>query len=641
MAKSKTKKVADDAAIPQPQPFPKGMDTTIEEDIVAAPRISRKRGGDFDDFEGQDGNDEVASTKPTKSKAKAGKLDKKVKGKDASIGENVSAVPRASRKRSGDFDDFEGNDEAPATKAAKAKAEKPNKKAKVASVAAETTKASEADGHAIETEKTHPGGDSVEVETTEASKSKKSKVAKGKGTDATTKDKAQSAVKEPKPKEAKKSKEKSAPAPKVDASTVDTVKPAAKGTKAKNSKKAEKAEDESMPQSGASKSSKAEVTKATGKAPKPKKAKKAAEEPAIDGKTAASDKPKAGPGRPKKSATSEPKDKSRKENAAAMKATTAKDQTEPAPDLAMDQGPFNALLDSGKGKSPGANKDGDEEPKVEPKKGKKGKAGTDAAEAEKKAPKASKAEKGKEVKKPKEEKPKDKGKGKATNGAEVAPKVHSANSKKRKAPPSADADTLKADVLDPLAEQASSKKKAKKTKSSLGAAGDKLGELLASGFDAAAQGANAAKDYITDAATGAQKSIMGDVAEAAIDAKDDAKKAMKAQKGKGKGKAKGGADASSSSKALAPDGVDEADEAGVEEDDEEEDNSDFEEDDQTMALIKGFEDDEEDDMDTSGDGPKTFEPGQDLPSLPEGKQIPKKLKSIKSTDDGPGVVYVG
>ena len=649
MAKSKAKKVTDDPTIPQPQPFPKGMDTTIEEDVVAAPRISRKRGGDFDDFEGQEGSDEATSTKPTKAKAKAGKPEKKTKGKDTSIEEDVSSAPRVSRNRGGDFDDLEGNDEAPLTKAGKAKAEKPNKKAKVASAAAEGIKASKATGHAIETEKIHPGGDSVEVDATEASTSKKGKAVKGKGTDTATKEKAKLAAQEPKPaakepksKEAKKVKEKPAPTPKVDVSTADTAKPATKETKAKKSKKAEKAEDESVPPGNAAESSKADATKASVKAPKSKKAKKAAEEPVADTKTTTSDKPKAGPGRPKKSTTAEPKDKPKKDKAASTNTTAANEHMEPAPELSMDQGPFNALLDSEKGKLSG-NKDGDEEPKVEPKKGKKGKAGADTAEAEKKAPKASRAEKGKEPKKPKDEKSKDKGNGKATNGAEVAPKPDLAKSKKRKAPASADVDTLKADVLDPLAEHASSKKKAKKNKSSLGAAGDKLGELFASGLDAATQGANAAKDYITDAATGAQNSIMGnitEVAEAAVDANDDAKKAAKAQKGKGKGKAKEVVDAINSSKAPALDGAAAANEEAAGQNGEEDD-SDFEEDDQTMALIKGFQDDEEDDMDTTGDGAKAFEPGQDLPSLPEGKQIPKKLKSIKSTDDGPGVVYVG
>ncbi len=124
-----------------------------------------------------------------------------------------------------------------------------------------------------------------------------------------------------------------------------------------------------------------------------------------------------------------------------------------------------------------------------------------------------------------------------------------------------------------------------------------------------------------------------EAAEAAVEAKN----AAKALKGKGKGKAREEDTSISSSRDIPT--SDEAQEGATEEDDDEGGDSDFEEDDHTMALIQGFEDDEE--PETTEGGAQGFQPGQDLPGLPEGKQIPKKLKNIKSTDDGPGVVYVG
>ena len=134
---------------------------------------------------------------------------------------------------------------------------------------------------------------------------------------------------------------------------------------------------------------------------------------------------------------------------------------------------------------------------------------------------------------------------------------------------------------------------------------------------------------------------MGSVTEAA-EAAIDAKAAVKAQKGKGKGRGTvKEAKPSSSSEASISYEADNALNGAAEESGDNENDSDFEEDDRTMALIKGFEDDEEEEPDDVEDGAKGFEPGQELPSLPKSKQIPKKLKSIKSADDGPGVVYVG
>lgn len=64
------------------------------------------------------------------------------------------------------------------------------------------------------------------------------------------------------------------------------------------------------------------------------------------------------------------------------------------------------------------------------------------------------------------------------------------------------------------------------------------------------------------------------------------------------------------------------------------------EDDQTAALIRGFEssDDEED---PSGD--EGFRPGQEVPKIPDSKQIKRKLRKMKKRDEEPeepGVVCI-
>ncbi|KAL1957149.1 hypothetical protein VTO42DRAFT_6292 [Malbranchea cinnamomea] len=65
-----------------------------------------------------------------------------------------------------------------------------------------------------------------------------------------------------------------------------------------------------------------------------------------------------------------------------------------------------------------------------------------------------------------------------------------------------------------------------------------------------------------------------------------------------------------------------------------------EEDDQTAALIKGFESSDEEE-DPSGD--EGFQPGQEVPKIPDSKQIKRKLRKMKMREEEPeepGVVYV-
>lgn len=65
------------------------------------------------------------------------------------------------------------------------------------------------------------------------------------------------------------------------------------------------------------------------------------------------------------------------------------------------------------------------------------------------------------------------------------------------------------------------------------------------------------------------------------------------------------------------------------------------EDDQTLALIRGFESSGEEDI--SGD--EGFEPGQDVPQIPDSKQVKRKLRKLKKSHsdepEKPGTVYIG
>ena len=102
--------------------------------------------------------------------------------------------------------------------------------------------------------------------------------------------------------------------------------------------------------------------------------------------------------------------------------------------------------------------------------------------------------------------------------------------KKRKSPPSGDADAVKSDVLDPLSESASAKKKQRKSGSSaLEAASGSLGSLISS----VKKNAKAAIDFAGNAANGGQSSVMGgitEVAEGVVADREEQKKKSKAPK---------------------------------------------------------------------------------------------------------------
>ena len=210
-------------------------------------------------------------------------------------------------------------------------------------------------------------------------------------------------------------------------------------------------------------------------------------------------------------------------------------------------------------------------------------------------------------------------------------------------------EAVKSDLLEPLVEAASAKKKQKKTKpSSTETASSAIGDLVSSGLEAVSHGVEAAKEIVSGIASGTSKSIVGDVSEAALGAATEKQKKEKKEPTKtskrGKGKAEHtdtGKDdgASKPAEIDMPSGLEAGGQTTTDaHEPEADDESDY--DDQTAALLKGFESDGDDaDVDTS----KGFTQGQEIPQLPDkNKKLSKQLKKVKGGDsDEPGVVYIG
>ena len=208
---------------------------------------------------------------------------------------------------------------------------------------------------------------------------------------------------------------------------------------------------------------------------------------------------------------------------------------------------------------------------------------------------------------------------------------------KRKASAVEDTDNVQSSIS--LPELATSKK-AKKSKESttLEAAGSKLDGLVSTGLEIAAEDATAAKGLLGRVARGVRNSLLGDPTETTKSAAESKKeKPKKDRKDKGKGTDSKKDPTADSTMTV----VSHSDEEGAQTAREEEDEIE-EEGDQTMALLKGFESDEDDDEE-DGEGPSEeqgFKAGQSVPSLPD-KSLTQKLKGAKDDGDGPGVVYVG
>ncbi len=231
--------------------------------------------------------------------------------------------------------------------------------------------------------------------------------------------------------------------------------------------------------------------------------------------------------------------------------------------------------------------------------------------------------------------------------------IEATKSNKRKTPPSAESDPFR-DVIDPLTELASTKKKQKKgVPKSLEAAKTTIGGPISPLLDTVTHGVQTAKDVVAEAVTSPPTSILEDVntvARGAIDGNRDGLKSLEeseetlAKAGKDKGKGKGGERAEQSSKEAEPGensgkdeelqtaepnpGTSRQDEDKDEDDGEEED---FEEEDQTLSIVIGFDDSDEEPV------LEEFKSGQEVPAAP----TTSVSKSTKEDGGGPGVVYVG
>ena len=536
---------------------------------------------------------------------------------DLNIEEATIASPRPSRKRRGDYFDFDDEPNAePSSRPVEAKAAKPNKKTKTAP-AAKAIKLNEA-----------------EAKPASATKSGK----KGKG--------AKDAVAEP-PNET-------------------IAKPAEKEKKPRKAKAVKEDLAEEKPES----SKKLKVIKEIAAGTKPK----------------TNDIPNAA-----KAGT-----KSKAKKSKAKNGVVEQESSTVAPDVTMDEGPFEALLESEKGQAPGATekqsatgpqatkaakaakkptkeskaskiesaspaaadsaKSASNEAKVEAEKAKKAakkkvpatEKGADVADDAKKLVKAGgakvkqaansvvpivqtpvgaidvvekgiktaaeKTKKGARSKGP--EPAKDDESVKSAGSTEEKLKPGPSKSKKRKAPESENAELVKSDILDPLSEHASAQKKQKKANTKPKSLGDTVGEIIAT----ASEGANVAKTSLGGLAT----SIMGGASEAA-ERPTDAKKVAEAaaKKANVKGKAKAEDTAESSGTIAAYDGTDDTILDENPDDDE---------------LLAGFESDGDEGFDFS----PVIQRGQTIPPLPKAEATAKKLEDVKKgADEGSGVVYLG
>lgn len=420
-----------------------------------------------------------------------------------------------------------------------------------------TANASSAHDDHMETEKIHPGGDRVVIEPTEPAKDKKGKTTEGKTT------------------EGKAADETSAPTAK------------SKG-KSRVSKMDESNADTSNPQEN--------VVEPSNK--KPAKTEKVATRTA---EPKASNKPAAGKDKPAKSegksgsakqaAGTEPQKKAEKTKAPSAKTKTDTTAADVDSDMVMDDSVFDSLLSTtDMGKQPV-----DQGPTFA-EKSKPAKASKKASHDQPKVDTSAKA-----TAKP-EKKPKD------------APEAPITKSKKRKSPNDLDADAVKKNVLDPLADLASAKKKQKKSQP--GALGV-VGSLLGSTVDSAKKKAKAVIDYAGDITGSAPKSIVDDVPGVAEGVVEEKKKRTKGDNVPSE---------EHSEEAKAP----------------EDENASADEDDVSFfgdtEFLKGFESsgDERDDVEDVD-----FTPDIAVPALYKDKAEAALERTASSSNTNPGYIYVG
>lgn len=585
---------------------------------------------------------------------------------DTTIAEDTLAAPRASRKRAGEFFDFDGGDEdvhsnIPTT-GTETKTAKSKKKPKIVPSSSDATRPSKLESHPVETPERHAGGGMVEIEPRRTSKRDKSKG---------------------------KNDEKASPIP------LEPLKPAEKSSKHKKSK---------IDDLDTSVEEKEIVLELTVKIKEPGVSDSKAEDDTLSkfGKKSSKSKSKS-KGLGKDDPTADINDLEEiGEDAAKRKqkpTKTSKDQSKPMKENSKETGdggskphPESKALENDHDKVTAKNlkETGDDAVRAKPKSKepieKEPKAKTKKS---KKAPEKDKDEATETIQVPQEQlqvtapsgetepktlkarndtvsptatKSKKSKKGKdasetkggsktalADSSDVYAAKVKEAgepetsNPKKRKKSIAASKDANQ--VLDHPAEEISAKKKRKKAEhSGLGAAGTIIGGVLSAGLATAAQGVNAVKDYAAEVANGTAKSIMDDttqVAEAVVESNDNLEYLLK-KSSKGDGKSKKGVrgvdknveDDSEKTAATEP-SVGLEDDAAVDEDDGEEAEEEEEEHEKTLALLHSFDSGDEDQF----SGEEMFKQGQDVPKIP--KKSAKKLKAAKKESEEPGVVFVG
>ncbi|KAL8934002.1 MAG: hypothetical protein Q9216_006118 [Gyalolechia sp. 2 TL-2023] len=603
-------------------------------------RSRRKRAGDFNDFEEDEAaagdigtKPEPTPAQPKKKSSKTAKAAKSTKNtEDTPIApkdingdltaenELDDASPRSRRKRAGDFNDFEEDkaivgdvdeNSAPTPaqpkkkpKTTNAAADKTTKTAKKTTKAVDKkTKASKGDGNIILSEKTHPGEDTVEAEASGKTKNQKKEERNAARKDKVVKEAPEPAANSTDP--VKKGNEVDDKATSKKGKK-DAAKPKArviKPTTEKGDKEGKSEADSGKTDLAMSAANLPSQAKAVKEISAPKKSKDTADvQPkAKSRKSKALDvESKEGAVKAKPSAPgSSKRGKSRNEVDAEEADSTPVDDPKVPSEQAMDEAPFKKLLKREKGKVAAV------------------KASADAAEAERKALGAADAVKalGEDSKA---------AKAKASKSAQS--KDVEAKGKKRKDGPG---------TGETKPDSGPSEKKQKKSrKSVLDVASSAVGAFVESGIEAAAQGVSAVRELASGLGNDSIADNVIAVTEGAVDEKS--KKAKTVAKRAGK----------KDQKSNIAKGKDDAVEAksptdGPSEDydeDEDGDEDDFEEGDQTLALIKGFESEGDDDVEDD----EGFKEGMKVPQVPKNKDLTKKLKAAKEEDEEePGIIYVG
>ena len=602
MAKSQKQKLAVDgtaklAAKAKASDKHEKANLTIEEATVASPRETRKRSGYFNDFEDDDGDN--AATRPSgeAAEAPATNIKKKpnVKSTDHAVGEAKNAESKSDNAHAKNQQDVGDKARSEVEKPAKARKAKGSKKDKSLEASENTSelnsikaskkpsKKGKAEEEAPETKKDEPTAKKAAAELAEAPEkekpAKKKKVTDSSG-DVVKADKAAIASKESEPRKAK-------------------ATPKSGSEKAARPKKAAQENASGAGTKSDATSTKDVITTETDARSNPRKPKIPAQADA----TGESSKSKSNlVSEPTTALIGDSVSKPRKGKKDGRKIDSSADSAKD-PDLAMDQGPFEALLDTGKENPAKEEVAAADENTAKPKKSRKS---NDEKVEKKTAP----------------VKPKD------TLRKVPAPAESSttepAKSKKRKASATADAEVVKSDILDPLAEHASAAKRQKK--GSRKSYGESFGELVNTGLEAAAQGANSLKQSLGGLTNDASKKLT-DTAPEAVFSPGNTKESVTAAAKRARGKGKAVADAVTS--AVAPP----ADEDG------EGDSSESEANDYTSALLKGFESSGDDEPAKEGEG---FKEGQPIPSLPDSRATEKQLNIIQpNSETSSGVVYLG